>query len=409
MKLETTIIPFKIINAIFSVLIFLLAFEISKGSVEIGLTALFYSLGNMISSIYWGKKAFVIRNKIKLVLIGYLGLIASLYFSYLAKTIYYVYISALLFGLFSNAIYFSLLSLITKRQRKKIPKLISRFESVGGWAWIAGLIIGFVLRSIIDIRTFFGLMIVMSLLGMVYSIYVMRKDIIKKLVKKFEKEGLLPIIEESTQLLQAQEEKALKKIMWFSQAVRYQWPNFKFITPQISRKNIKLHFAFFILFLAFGLVYPQYITLLKEKELDDSLVFALTTISSLLSAIYYKYAGTIKKVKNTLWYAIASRSILYILLVASLFFYGIPFLFLMVFFQVIDGISWAFIAIPANSWIMKKSKKMLGVNNFYRILGYMLGSLASGYLVSSIGFLFNFASAALIVLISAMLISRVKL
>ncbi len=409
MKLATTIIPFKVINAIFSVLIFLLAFEISKGSVEIGLTALFYSLGNMISSIYWGRKAFLIRNKIKLVLIGYLGLIASLYFSYLASVIYYVYISALLFGLFSNAIYFSLLSLITKRQRKRIPKLIGKFESVGGWAWIVGLIIGFVLRSVIDIRTFFGLMIAMTLFGMVYSIYVIRKSVIKKLVRKLGKEGLLPIIEESTQLLQAQEERAFKKIVWFSQAVRYQWPNFKFITPRISRKNIKLHFAFFVLFLAFGLVYPQYITLLKEKKLDDSLVFALTTISSLLSAIYYKHAGTIKKVKNTLWHAIASRSILYILLIASLFFYDIPFLFLMVFFQVVDGISWAFIAIPSNSWIMKKSKKMLGVNNFYRVLGYMLGSLASGYLVSSIGFWFNFASAALIVLISATLISRVKL
>jgi predicted MFS family arabinose efflux permease len=185
-------------------------------------------------------------------------------------------------------------------------------------------------------------------------------------------------------------------------------PSFHIIRVELPRKNILLHLTFLLFFISLGLVYSQVITLMKEKGITDSLVFGFSLVSSTLSAAFYSRAGNVRKVENTIIRMLILRSLMFLMLIISVFLFGISFMIFLFVFFLLDGYSWSYIVIPSNSLILRKLKKEIGINNFFRSLGYIIGSFISGILIFYSGFIMNFSIAIVILIISIFLFLRTK-
>lgn len=408
MRWTTAIIPLKLVRALFSLLVALAVFELGGGPVGVGYVFASLSIGDLLGSLIFGRIAFYPRKQKEMFVFGFIGITFCLLILVFYLNLFLLYVDSFLFALLSNAPYFASLSILS-RHKKGISKRISKFESIGGWAWVIGLALGIIIRNFFSIPQIFALLLIISTIGTFYSLILFERKITIEIAEQFKKEkGLLIWVEDLIDLIQKEEEKVFKSVATLTGAVRSSFPFVKIVSLKFPTKYILFHFSFFLIFLSFGIVDPQIVTLVKQKEFGDSVVYALSFIASFFSAIYYSKVGKMKISLNLLKSSFLYRLLIIPLAILAIFYAKLIFLFLIVIFSIMAGITWALFYIVGNTLILEKAKEQLGINNFQRILGYIIGNFISGKLISLFGFAVSFGLATVIATIAFLAMLKQK-
>ncbi len=404
-----SIIPYKLVMAIMSTLIILYVIDVGGRAEEVSLTVATLTLGGLIGSLLWSYLINRAKNKLGFYLLGYLGLIFPSLILYFSQDFLLILISAFFFSFVTASTYFAGLFMISKT-KKGMDKMIGRFEEVGGWAWVAGLVLGTLLTSFLNLRTIFLILGILSLLSILLIVPSLERKLLVKFKEKIKEEelGLLPMVERGVEFILKEEEFVVHHFFRGLGAV-VKGPlslTHPIVKIGLPKTHIYFHLSFLLLFISFGLVSSQIINFQKQNGLSDSLVFMFSLLSSVVAAIFYSKASKTKNLEKTLKCMYALRGLMFLVVgIPFLLFY--PFIYFLFFtFFLVDGFTWAHILILSNSNILRVAKGEIGLNNFFRSIGFIIGSFLAGIVVSSLGFFTNFLMASIIVFMVALIFKK---
>ncbi len=399
------IAPYKFLGALITTLSMILAVDLYR---HIGASIVFSLImaGNMLASIIFGKYLFNIKRKGLLIVLGFVGTLFSTSIILKAKSIEMLSLAVFIYSLLSNSTYFALLSILSDLKKYE---LVGRIEEVGGWAWVLGLLFGAFAVKILGMQAVLQLLVISSILSLIYSIYildVLRAKIIKAGIRKrrkkikIEESGLLILLEKSLEIFEKEVDVVAKKVSASMHSIVKSPYMLPFIHMKVSlpKKNLDVHITFFALFLSFGIVFSQIVAFMKDKGIENSTIFIFSLVSSILSAMFYKKAVDVYDIRGF----VGIRLLMLAILLISILAHGYYFAFLMLLFYILNGYTWAYIVVSPNKMFIEHSKGDLGVNNFFKNLGYAIGGIFSGFIVESAGFLACFAVSSAIILLTYM-------
>ncbi|HHN81255.1 MAG TPA: MFS transporter [Methanomicrobia archaeon] len=367
-------VPYKIGQANVSMLIPLLILSLGGSGGEVGLAAMLFSLVSMLASIMWGRISDAYEVRKPFIVLGFMGLTLCcglLYFVTDSLVIIVVYsLTAILVAAEPPITPVYLLRLSRKEEWEDA---IGRFNELCGWAWVAGLGIGAVLATSVDLHIISALMAacvfvsVAAALTRLYDVpvYINRRGIRIFFTQVVERRRFVPNI-----------------ILHMPR-----WPSFR-------KDNNRLFFTgIVLLFTGSSLLYLPIIPFLRDEGISTGLIFAVTILNSLGSAVLYRYLGAEVRRKGALAMlrrGIAFRSLLVVLMMAATMVAPWHIVIVAVAFTLV-GVSWPFIYISSISFVTRSSDEhrqctLMGIYNFVSTCGLMVGSLAGGYIYEYISF-----------------------
>ncbi|MCD6402793.1 MAG: MFS transporter [Candidatus Aenigmarchaeota archaeon] len=391
------ILPLKVSGAIFSYLIILYSLSLWRDAGVVGLIAFFMTLGNILGSLFWGSLAFKTSKRLRMFFVGFIGSLLSFLTILFFPQKSFFYFSGFLFTFTTSASIFSSIAIIA--EEPNMEEKIGKFQSIGGWGWVAGLTLGTLLSLFLDSRVFLTFLVIFLGISSLFSVRL----VLEKGIERFVDKLLLSFYLKRFTIRRTFEIRNLKYKLakLFYGLPSYSLPKISWVLPKVE--HIFYHASFFFLFVGFGLVFSQYATYIKHFEFSDSFVFLTSLISSTVSAIFYSHVKAGRY--PTLYSMIAFRILMFLMLIVSGMVSRSLMIVLFLVFSLLDGYTWAFLTVLSNVLTIRLSKLEIGINSFFQFFGYAVGSLMSGWLIGLVGFALNFSLAIVFCLISIVFLS----
>lgn len=398
-------IPHRFLSSILYQMAPLAVLEYGGGPEHLSISFFLMYLGLMIGNLAWTKVLAPKERHVPGILLGHLSLILpSIVASY--SSVYAALVSSFLVALLSPISYFA--GLFYSYDHLKDPsKASSSYESVSGWAWLAGLLSGGFVLHFNSIRTLALLTVALDLLLTPIEIIVLRIPVLSILKRAYEEEmGLLPLMEEGIDALQRAEEIALEwTVVSISRVARgtlFHRP--AYVILSLPKVGVSFGIKVFVAFIGMGLAYPQLVGVEKSLGLSSSQIYLLSALSSLASSSFYGRAGRGDEMRN----------LDISLLIRSLMLFSVPTVILgllspleyFLAFMVVSGATWSFIVVSISKRGLKVSSEYLGQINFVRSLGWSIGALAGGFLARWLGSNILYFLSASLVLIASLIKTR---
>jgi len=382
-------IPFKISTGGAAPLIPLLTLAVGGGPSDVGLVNAVGSSFSMLGGLFWGKLSDKLNRRKVFLIIGFFGSALMTFVFVLNKSVLHVVLTNALYSFFIAATIPIPVLIITKSFRfEDWDYAIGKFNEVCGWAWVLGLIIGFVLSRFLSIREIFIVLGVVGLISVPWGIKAIREvplHIDRKVLGVY--------------------------FGYVVEKFRY-LPNMIIHMPRLPRFSygkFKIFYLSTFLFWIGGMLYfTQFPVLLKDRGYTAAMIYLMSVGNSAISAYMYTRVGTKLKTKSCisiLRNALVVRTAGFGIFLFALKLGGVKFLLLAFISYFLAGYTWAYIGISTTLIISKNAQEkergtLIGVYNLISSLGAIIGNLASGILVEFFGFEINFSLAILLLGIS---------
>ncbi len=404
-KWKTASIPHRFLSSIIYQLAPLAVLDYGGGPEHLSFSFFFIYLGLMLGNIAWTKVLSPKHRHTAGISLGHLALTIPL----LALTIRDVnaaLVASFLIAFISPISYFSGL-FYAYDKLKDSSAASSSYESVSGWAWFFGLVVGGIALNFLSINMLALIGIILDLALFPVIVASLRIDVLKVLKRMYEEEiGVLPVIEEGLEAVQKAEEEALEwTLAQMSRVARgtlFQKPSYLLLG--IPRRGVPFSLKIFLAFIGLGLAYPQLVGVEKSLGLNNSEIFMLSALSSLISSIFYSRAGRGEEIEN-LNYSTMMRSLM-LLSIPIVITKIIPPLEYFIAFMILDGATWSFILVSISRRGLKVSLEYLGQVNFIRSLGWSIGALLGGFASELVGLTGLYIASATLVFLSSIIKAR---
>ncbi len=380
-KLLGSFFLFKALTALMNPLFLIMAFDLTSSPMMVGLTATFLTMGSLIGSHYWGKLSLKIKSKKYSFTMGFVSFILPLLL--LVKySIWMVLFVAFIYSFLNNSTYFSLVFLGRVKDYKK--RLI-KVERIGAIGWVFGMLMGLSIEFV-PLKFILVYSAVLSIFLILFTYKTVRKELFRELGK-----GLL-VLNDITNLIVKSEKVFFDQLFRFLKVSR-NLPTFLIPFFKKSYKHLSFHIPFFVITFSFGLVYPQMISLIKLRGIQNFWIYLFFAIDSLSSFFEYGIILKMKNFRKKFLLFSTARLFSFVMISFGFIFNNIQFIMFLIFFFMIKGITWSFLVIYFGYLTITKAKSEFGLNIGLRSLAYSLGSFVGGVLIETIGYhLFLFAS-----------------
>lgn len=379
-------IPFKVSTGGASPLIPLITMDVGGGPAEVGIVNAIGSAFSMLGGLFWGKLSDRLNRRKVFLLIGFLGTsIMTIAFA-LARSVSQVIAINAIYTFFIAATIPIPVLIITKAFRlEDWDYAIGKFNEIGGWAWVLGLVVGLLLTPLLGIRWTFVVLGVVGLLSFPWG---------KKTVRE------VPV-HIDRKVLGVYAGYVVEKFRYL--------PNMVTHLPRFSAKGFgRLYFSSFLFWVGAMLYFTQFPVFLTSRGFGTTSIYLMSIGNSAISAFMYTRVGkTLRKSGGypALIRGLAVRAFAFSLLVASTLIGGpvfVPLAFLSYFMA---GYTWSYISISTTSIISrsappKEKGTLMGTYNMISSLGAIAGNFISGFLTEAFGFTFDFSLSTVLILIS---------
>ena len=381
------IVPQKITLAILNTLIILKVLWLEGGPCGVGIIM---SL-NIFSILF---TSFSIRflsniNIIKKFLFSsHIVLIIAILFA-LSDSILSLYLSSLMIFMSGYSIYYSIYSMINSIGYKTKSIELSRFEKIGGLAWILGLLLGVLLTLSLPINYIFLIVSIFPLTGIYLTKRIFNNYYVRRNYIDFDGEP------------EASEEINIFNFSFSLNAMKDWMLHNIYVINKVSKIIVILTIIQFSTALASTQLTPYILSL----GYSPSHVYVLSLASSLISTFTYEKAGTEFNGRESLLRAMSYRILTYaffiILIVTNyVYTYAIGYFSLLAVY-ILMGFSWAYTYININSILIELNKKELSVVNLIGYLGFILGALLSSIIILYASFTMTLILSLLTLLIES--------
>ena len=419
-----------IINFIYAFCASIFGINLTIRSVEyagaIGASIIFSlaTLGLMIGAITWSRYVSRTGNYFLTFIIG----TVSLFLSFLIINLFSSFIVLAILALFIHSstisIYYGSVYLVRKKF-DNVEKGLYKLEAAGGIGSIIGMLTATLTAAFLGTQNLMlgvAFIAFISILApmIIFPDFILVLLHMPKVKEKAKHWSIMPLIENMISFITLKQEKAMTvKIRGRALISRNM---IGAIGPWIPRVGFPKYYQFtqiatIIMFMSFGINDVQLYNLFSIKGISDSNIFTFSLVGTVMSTIFLKVASNnINPKRILLGYSILKVLVLYPLTIFTIMFetsiltstiiYG--FLFMSM------GASWAFFIISLSSIFLKIGEKALGINNFLRESGYIVGSLFSGiffYFISdrfttSFAMVNSFIIATLLMIIAAFFVFK---
>lgn len=398
-------IPHRFLSPILYQIAPLAVLEYGGGPEHLSTSFFLMYLGLMIGNLVWVKALIPEKRHAPGIALGHLSLmLPALVARY--PNVYAALASSFLIALLSPISYFA--NLFYAYDHLKDPsKTSSSYESVSGWAWLAGLIAGGLILHFTSLEVLALLTVILNLPLALIEMLILRIPILSILKRAYEEEiGLLPLLEESIEAMQRAEEEAIEwtlvSISRVARGTLFNKP--AYIILSLPKVGAPFDIKVFIAFIGLGLAYPQLMGIQKFKGLDSSQIYLLSALSSFMSSVFYGRASKGDEVRN-LDISLLIRSFMLFSVPAVVMGLVSPLEYFLVF-MVLDGATWSFIVVSISRRGLKVSSEYLGQINFVRSLGWSIGALSGGLLAIRFGLSILYALSAGLMMIASLIKTR---
>ena len=193
---------------------------------------------------------------------------------------------------------------------------------------------------------------------------------------------------------------------------------FRDIKYELTRQVPILYFSIFMFYLAAGLFNTSLVPSLKANNVDNFLIFLVTTVAMLIQIISFRYAGPYIEKKSPVKASVGGlvlRSVCYGFLGVSLYIIsGVWFLVpALIFYPIAGGIAYSVYYTASNTMVFNtlrggRQGSSLGVYSALVGVATLVGSLVSGLTSFFLGFSVTFIIAAACLGVSAWLASLLQ-
>ncbi len=192
---------------------------------------------------------------------------------------------------------------------------------------------------------------------------------------------------------------------------------FKGLRHELTSKVPLLYTTLFLFYIASGLFNTSIVPALYQKKVLEQYVFVVMLAGMVVQTIAYRFAGRYCERRGLKFSAIeglAFRSSFYALIAVAVYFLvGFPlFISSLIFYPMAAGIGFALFYTASNIMVFDsigatQRGSSLGVYSALVGIAGTLGSLSSGYLSFYLGYHVTFLAAAILLVISILLIARI--
>lgn len=157
-------LPFKVSTGGAAPLIPLLTMNLGGGPTDVGVVNAIGSTASMLGGLFWGKLSDRLNRRKVFLLVGFLGTAVASILFVLAKNVHQVMMVNALYTFFIAATIPVPILIITKAFRlEDWDYAIGRFNEIGGWAWVAGMVLDLAMARFLSLREIF---VVLGLIGL---------------------------------------------------------------------------------------------------------------------------------------------------------------------------------------------------------------------------------------------------
>ncbi|WP_232461721.1 MFS transporter [Thermococcus pacificus] len=385
-------IPFKVSTGGAAPLIPLLTMNLGGGPTDVGAVNAIGSTASMLGGLFWGKLSDKLNRRKVFLLTGFLGTaVASILFA-LAKSVHQVMAVNAIYTFFIAATIPLPILIITKAFRlEDWDYAIGRFNEIGGWAWVAGMVLGLVMARFLSLRDIFVVLGLIGLLSFPWGLKTIRE---------------VPL-HIDRRVLGIYTGYVVEKFRYL--------PNMITHLPRFSTEGFgRLYISTILFWIGAMLYFTQFPVLLKSRGLGATELYIMSIANSAVSAYMYTRVGL--RLRKTGGYGalkkgLGLRGVAFLLLAVSTFVRASVFFVLAFISYVIAGYTWSYISVSTSSIISrrappKKKGSLIGAYNLVSSLGAIIGNLISGFVVEALGFTADFALASSLMFLALVPILR---
>jgi len=379
-------IPFKISTGGAAPLIPLLTMDVGGGPAEVGVVNAIGSTASMLGGLFWGKLSDRLNRRKIFLVAGFLGTALSTLLFSIAKSVHQIMMINALYTFFIAATIPVPILIITKAFRlEDWDYAIGRFNEIGGWAWVAGMVVGLLLAQFLGLRGIFIALGMVGLLSVPWGVRTIRE---------------VP--------LHLRRETLGVYAGYVIEKFRY-IPNVITHLPRISTRGFgKLYGSSLLFWIGAMLYFTQFPVLLRERGFSPSVLYLMGIGNSAVSAFMYMRVGR-RLGREGGYHALIQGLLLragaFALIVLAMHLNGPQFLVLSFVSYFMAGYTWAFIGISTTSIISRGASArdrgaLIGAYNMISSIGAIAGNFISGFITESFGFTSDFGLASLLILLS---------
>jgi len=271
----------------------------------------------------------------------------------------------------SYIIYYTIYVSIKNNGVRDKASYISRFETIGGFSWLTGLILGLILTSLFSLRMIPILISIIPFIGLLYSFYYYGVPSYNGGLRKTIR---IPV-----------------RILFSLRSLPIHSP-VKTIRNAVSDVSVSLKYfmlSVFLIQVSISLAFTHLIPYVKSLGFAASQVYLLVVFSSVSSTLSYGFVGRRFRGRNSLLEALGIRILVYLSFIAVLStglgaFLGVYSVLLYIPLFMFMGVSWAFISINLSSILLNLKPRQISKVNLAGGVGSVTGILLSGYLFTLI-------------------------
>jgi MFS family permease len=379
-------IPFKVATGGAAPLIPLLTMNVGGGPADVGIVNAIGSTFSMLGGLFWGKLSDRLNKRKAFLLAGFLGTAIMTMVFALARNVRQVMAINAVYTFFIAATIPIPVLIITKAFRlEDWDYAIGRFNEIGGWAWVLGLVVGLLLTPFLGIKMTFVALGLIGLLSFPWG-------------KRTIREVPLHI---DRKILGVYAGYVVEKFRYV--------PNIITHLPRLSTKGFgRLYFSSFLFWVGAMLYFTQFPVLLRSAGFGATYIYIMSIGNSAISAFMYTRVG--QRLKRSGGYlalirGLSVRAFAFSLLAASTLLKGQVFVALAFVSYFLAGYTWAYIGISTTSIISRSSPPkergaLIGTYNMISSLGAITGNFLSGFLTEAFGFTSDFSISTILLLIS---------
>ena len=374
-------VPFKIATGGSSQVIPLYAVDLGAGAGEVGLLNALSTLASTVGTVFWGRLSDKTLKRKVFILMGLLSVSIFLTLLAFAESFWDLLMINTVYSFFlASTVSIPIVLLFRNVRKTRWDEAVGKFNKIGGWAWVLGLLAGFALIRFLSFRQLLFFFAIVNAPGFIVALKTIREAPVY-----LHRGNIKPFV---TQVIQKG---------------RY-LPNFLVHLPtklNVSPKFVGFYLSSILFWVSSGMYVTQLPVFLIKSGLTSQEIFGLALLNSSTSAMLYQRVGLKLKSRNpalalTQGYLFRSFGILLLLLPLN-----VPYALLVsaVGSYVLCGYSWSYISVSSTSLIGRMSSpkeqgSVLATANLINSSGFVLGSLAGGFVVSQGDFPLNFAVAS---------------
>ncbi len=393
-------------GGIFLTLLPLYILNLGGNVVDVGLLTSAYILSLVPGALIWGYIMDVYPRRRGYIVFSYLSTGAALILIHLFTSLSLLPVLLVFYGLVSVAAVPAVNLLIMESfSRDAWPGMIARLSFVSLVGYDAGVIIGFVWSLFYDVR---GLIALSAIFALVSGVLVLR--LVKEPKVFFERKVLLFSREVFVHRLRA------LPIVLLNAPTLLDLRRFaKMLRTTFLREVPFLYFSVFIFNFAVYLFSTSYAPALRQNGISENGIFLITLSNTVMQTIVYYYVnrsrffehhGVVDTAK--LFLTVRFGTILAIGIFITLFQGGALVALNLAVFPILGG-SWAFYNTAVSTLVFRtlnpqRQGETLGMYSAIGGLFSFVGTLISGYLSYSLSFLTTFSAAAVLMLLSLLLL-----